>query len=68
MTSWRNIMLDGNEILDQFSYRVTLLGKLLVLDDQHNLGTFKQGLPSNVCLNLYHMDDTQTTLNRAKGL
>ena len=41
MASWRNIKWDGNEILDEFSYRVTQLGKALGLNDQHILDTFK---------------------------
>ena len=34
---------DGNETLDEFSYRVTQLGKSLCLNDQNILGTFKLG-------------------------
>ena len=30
MASWRNIKWDGNETLDECSYRVTQLGKTLV--------------------------------------
>ena len=50
MASWRNTTWDGNETLDEFSYRVTQLDKELGLDDQHILDTFKLGLPSNICL------------------
>ena len=48
MAGWRNIKWDGNETLDEFSYRVTQLGKALGLNDQHILDTFKLGLPSNI--------------------
>ena len=41
MASWRNIIWDGNETLDEFSYRVTQLGKALDLNDQHTLDTFR---------------------------
>ena len=68
MASWRNIKWDGNETLDEFSYRVTQLGKPLGLNDQHILDTFKVGLPSNMYVNLVHIDDMQTTLNMAKRL
>ena len=37
MASWRNIKWDGSETLDEFSYRVTQLGKTLGLNDQHIL-------------------------------
>ena len=67
MTSWRNIRWDGNETLEEFSYRVTQLGKALDLNDQHILDTFKLGLPSNIYVNLVHIDGMQTTLNKAKG-
>ena len=48
MASWINIKWDGNETLDEFSYRVTQLGKAVDLNDQHILDTFKLGLPSNI--------------------
>ena len=66
MASWRNIKWDVNETLDEFSYRVTQLGKALGLNDQHILGTFKIGLPSNIYVNLVHIDGMQATLNMAK--
>ena len=68
MASWRNIKWDGNETLDEFSYRVTQLGKALGLNDQHILDTFKLGLPSNIYVNLVHIDGMQATLNMAKRL
>ena len=64
----RNIKWDGNETLDEFSYRVTQLGKALGLNDQHILDTFKLGLPSNIYVNLVHIDGMQATLNMAKRL
>ena len=66
MASWRNIKWNGNETLDEFSYRVTQLGKALGLNDQHILDTFKLGLPSNFYVNLIHRDGMQATLNMAK--
>ena len=66
MASWRNIKWDGNETLDEFSYRVTQLGKELGLNDQYILDTFKLGLPSNIYVNLVHIDGMQATLNMAK--
>ena len=68
MASWRNIKWDGNETLDEFSYRVTQLGKALGLNDQHILDTFKLGLPSNIYVTLVHIDGMQATLNMAKRL
>ena len=68
MASWRNIKWDGNETLNEFSYRVTQLGKALGLNDQHILDTFKLGLPSNIYVNLVHIDGMQATLNMAKRL
>ena len=68
MASWRNIKWDGNETLDDFSYRITQLGKALGLNDQHILDTFKLGLPSNIHVNLVHIDGMQGTLNVAKRL
>ena len=68
IASWRNIKWDGNEILDEFSYRVTKLGKALGLNDQHIMDTFKVGLPSNIYVNLVHIDGMQATLNMAKRL
>ena len=68
MASWKNIKWDGNETLDEFSYRVTQLGKTLGLNDQHILDTFKLGLPSNIYVNLVHIDGMQATLNMAKRL
>ena len=68
MASWRNIKWDGNETLDEFSYRVTQLGKALGLNDQHILDTFKLGSPSNIYVNLVHIDGMQATLNMAKRL
>ena len=68
MASRRNIKRDDNETLDEFSYRVTQLGKALGLNDKHILDTFKLGLPSNICVNLVHIDDMQATLNMAKRL
>ena len=56
MASWRNIKWDGNETLDDFSYRVTKLGKVQGLNNQHILDTFKLGLPSNIYVNLVHID------------
>ena len=41
----------------------TQLGKALGLNDQHILDTFKLGLPSNIYVNLVHIDDMQATLN-----
>ena len=52
MASWRNIKGDGNGTLDEFSYRVTQLGKALGLNDQYMPDTFKFGLPSNIYANL----------------
>ena len=51
MASWRNIKWDCNKTLDEFSNRVTQLGKALGLNDQHVLDTFKLGLPSNIYVN-----------------
>ena len=68
IASWRNIKWDGNETLDEFSYRVTQLDKALGLNAQHILDTFKLGLPSNIYVNLIHIDGMQTTLNMAKRL
>ena len=68
MASWRNIKWDGNETLDEFSYRVTQLGNALGLNDQLILGNFKLGFPSNICVNLVHIDGMYATLNRAKRL
>ena len=68
MASWRNIRWDGNETLDEFSYRVTKLGKALGLNDQHILDTFKLGLPLNIFVNLVHIEGMQATLNMAKRL
>ena len=65
---WRNIKRDGNETLDEFSYKVTQLGKALGLNEQHILDTFKLGIPSNVYVNLVHIDGMQTTLNMTKRL
>ena len=66
MASWRNIKWDGNETLVEFSYRGTQLGKALGLNDQHILGTFKLGLPSNIYVTLAHKDGMYATLNMAK--
>ena len=66
MASWRNIKWDSDETLDEFSYRVTQLGRALGLNDQHILDTFKLGLPSNIYVNLVHIDGMQATLNMAK--
>ena len=66
MATWRNIKWDSDETLDHFSYRVTQLGKVLGLNDQHILETFKLGLPSNIYVNLIHIDGMQATLNMAK--
>ena len=66
MASWRNIKWDGNETLDEFSYRGTHLGKALGLNDQHILDTFKLRLPSNIYVNLVHINGMQATLNMAK--
>ena len=52
MASCRNIKWDGNETLDEFSYRATQLGRALGLNDQHILDTFKLGLPLNIYVNL----------------
>ena len=68
LASWRNIKWDGNETLDEFSYRVTQLDKALGLNDQHILDTFYLGLPSNIYVNLVHIDGMQATLNMAKRL
>ena len=65
MASWRNIRY---ETFDEFSYRVTQLGMALGLNDQHVLDTFKLGLPSNIYVNLVHIDGMQATLNMAKRL
>ena len=43
MKSLRNVIWDHNETLDEFSYRVTQLGKALGLHDQHILDHFKLG-------------------------
>ena len=67
MTSWGNIKWGGNETLNEFSYRVTQLGKVLHLNDQHILGTFKLRLPSNIYVKLVHIDVMQATLSIAKG-
>ena len=68
MASWRNIKWDGNETVDEFSYRVTQLDNALGLNDQHILDTFKLGLPSNIYVNLVPIDGMQATLNMAKIL
>ena len=68
MAGWRNIKWDGNETLDEFSYRVTQLGKALGLNDQHIPDTFKLGLPSNIYVNLIYIDGMQASLNMAKRL
>ena len=49
-------------------HTVTQLGKALGLNDQHILDTFKLGLPSNIYVNLVHIDGMQATLNMAKRL
>ena len=61
MASWRNIKWDDNETLDEFSYRVTQLGKALGFNDQHTIDTSKLGLPSNIYINLVHIDVLQAT-------
>ena len=68
IASWRNIKWDGNETLDEFSYRVTQLGKALGLNDQHIQDTLKLGLPSNIYVNLVHIGGMQATLNMVKRL
>ena len=68
MAIWRNIKGYGNETLDEYLYRVTQIGKALGLHDQHILDTFKLGLPSNIYVNLVHIDGMQATLNMAKRL
>ena len=68
MASWRNIKWDGNEKLDELSYRLTQLGKALDLNDQHILDTFKLGLSAHVYVNVAHIDGMQVTLNMAKDL
>ena len=65
MSSWRNIKWDGNETLDEFSYKFTQLDRALGLINQHILDTFKLGLPSDIYVNLVHIDDIQATLNMA---
>ena len=66
MAGWRNMKWDGNETLDEFSYRVTQLEKALGLNDQHIIDTFKLGLPSNIYVNLVHIDGMQAILNMPK--
>ena len=68
MDGWRNIKWNGNEAFDEFSYRFTQLGKALGLNDQHILDTIKLGLPSNIYVNLVHIDGMHATLNKAKRL
>ena len=68
MVSWRNFKWDDNETLHEFSYSITQLGKALCLNDQHIIDTFKLGLPSNIYVNLVHIDGMQATLNMAKRL
>ena len=68
VASWRNIKWDGNETIDEFSYSVTQLGKALGLNDQHILDIFKLEMPSNIYVNLVHIDGIQATLNMAKRL
>ena len=68
MASLRNMKWDGNETLNEFLYRVTQLGKALGLNDQHIPHTFKLGLPSNIYVNLVHIDGMQAMLKMAKGL
>ena len=68
MASWRNIEWDSNETLEEFSYIVTHLGKMLGINDQHILDTFKLWLPWNVYANMVHIDYMQATLNMAKRL
>ena len=62
MASWKNVKWDGNETLDEFSYRVTQLGKALGVNDQHFLDTSKLGFPLNIYVNLVHIDGMQATL------
>ena len=50
------------------SYRGTQLSNALGLNGHHILGTLKLGLPSNIYVNLVHIDDMQATLNMAKRL
>ena len=66
--SWRNIKWDGNKTLDEFSYRITQLGKALGFNDKDILDTIKLGLPSNIYVNLVHIDAMQVTLNMSKRL
>ena len=68
MAIWRNIKWNGNETLDEISYRDTQLGKALGLKDQHILDTFKLGLHLNIYVNLVHKDGMQATLNMVKRL
>ena len=49
-------------------HRVTQLGKVLGLNNQHTLDTFKLGLPSNIYVNLVHIDGMLAKLNMAKNL
>ena len=68
LVSWRNIKWNGNETLDEFSYRATQLAKVLGSNEYHILDTFKLGLTPNVYVNLVHIDDMHATLNMAKRL
>ena len=68
MASWRNIKWNGIETLDEILHRATQLGKDLGLNDQHILDTFKLGLPSNIYVNLVHIDGIQAIQNMAKRL
>ena len=49
-------------------HTVTQLSRALGLNYQHILDTFKLGLPSNIYVNLVHIDGMQATLNMAKRL
>ena len=49
MTGWRNIEWDGNETFDEFSYRVTQLGKAIGLNDQNILDTFQTRITKYLC-------------------
>ena len=53
-------------MLDEFSYRVTQLGKALGLNDQHILDTCKLELPSDIYVNLVHIDGMKAILNMVK--
>ena len=68
-TYWQNMIFDHNKHdVEQFTYELGVLGKIMGLSDERVLENFKEAFPSKIEAHILKKDDIDTAIGKARGL